>query len=201
MAGRSYVPVIQTEVLAGVGKAEIRRAAAGVHDGQGHGQQASPQQAALLVQSRELPHHHGLPRLGELVHRSVAFGGDLPFQFIPAVLEPYFHLRLRELQRRGEAGALRAAQVAFHVEGRLQLENLSLGKNSACLLFRDDFVFLGGASGLVGVRGCRGGAAVFAAAVAALEAHLRGFRGLSAADDRGRRSVAPWGHVCQRKDR
>lgn len=124
----------------------------------------------------------------------------MSFQLIPAVLEPYFHLGLRELQRGGEARALRAAQVALHVEGRLQLEDLSLGENSARLLFRDHFALLARAAAaaapLVGVCGGGGGvnggvggaAVVAAAAVAALEAHLRL---VSAAEgDRVRRRVA-----------
>lgn len=190
----SYVPVIQAEVLAGVREAEVRRAAARVHNGQRHGQQASPQQVALFVQGRELPHHHGLSSLGEIGNRSVDFGRDLPFQFIPAVLKPYFHLGLRELKGTGEAGALRAAQIAFHVEGRLQLENLSLGKNRARFLFRDHFVLLGRAASF----GRGGGAAVVA--VPALEARLRRLLRLSAADDdRVRRSAAVCDQLCETK--
>lgn len=195
----SYVPVIQAEVLAGVREAEVRRAAARVNHRQRHGQQASPQQVALFVQGRELPHHHRLSSLGEIGNGSVDFSRDLPFQFIPAVLKPYFHLGLRELERAGEAGALCAAQIAFHVEGRLQLENLSLGKNSARFLFRDNFVLLGGAASFVRVRGRGGGAAVVAAAVPALEAHLRRLPRVSSADDhRVRCSMAVCDTLCNK---
>ena len=197
----SYVPVVQAEVLAGVWEAEVRRAAARVYNGQGHGQQASPQQVALFVQGRELPHHHGLSSLGEITNRSVDFSRDLPFQFIPAVLKPYFHLGLRELKWTGEAGALCAAQIAFHVEGRLQLENLSLGKNSARLLFRYHFALLGGAASFVRVCGGCGGAAVVAAAVPALEAHLCRLLRVSAADDdRLRCSAAVCDQFCGEND-
>lgn len=197
----SYVPVIQAEVLAGVCEAEVRRATPWVHNGQRHGKQASPQKATLFVQGRQLPHHHGLSSLREIGNRSVDFGRDLPFQFIPAVLKPDFHLGLRELEGTGEAGALRAAQIAFHVEGRLQLENLSLGKNSARLLFRYHFALLGRTASFLGVRGRGGGAAVVAAAVPALEAHLRRCLRVSAADDhRIRRSVAVCDQLCEQND-
>lgn len=169
----SYVPVIEAEVLAGVGETEVRRIRTRVHDGQWHGHQAPPQQAALLVQGGELTHHHGLHRLREVAHRSVDFTRDLPFQFIPAVLEPYLHLRFGELQRAGETGALGAAQVALHVERRLQLEDLSLGKNGARFLFRDHFTLLRGTVRFKNLRGRGGGAAVVATTVPALEARLR----------------------------
>lgn len=61
-------------------------------------------------------------------------GGQLSLPLIPAVLEPYFNLRLSQMERGGEPRSLRAAQVALHVEGRLQLENLTPGENRASFL-------------------------------------------------------------------
>lgn len=184
----SYVSVVQAEVLAGAGEAEVRRAAARVHHGQRHRQQAPPQQAALLVQGRQLPRRHGLCCLGEITRGSVYLCGDLSFQFIPAVLKPDLDLRLRELQRAGEAGAFRAAQVPLHVEGRLQLEDLSLGKDGARFLFRDDFAPFAGAASLERLRRRAAGDAVVAAAVPALIARARPldtrFRVCAAGSDR-----------------
>lgn len=60
-------------------------------------------------------------------------GGQLPLPLVPPVLEPDLHLRLGEVQRRGQAGPLRAAQVAFDVEGGLQLEDLAPGEHGARL--------------------------------------------------------------------
>lgn len=61
-------------------------------------------------------------------------GGQLPFPLIPPVLKPDFHLRLCQVQGGGQAGPLRAAQVALDVEGGLQLEDLAPGKHRARLL-------------------------------------------------------------------
>lgn len=60
--------------------------------------------------------------------------GQLPFPLIPPVLKPDLHLRLRQVQGRGQACPLRAAQVALDVEGGLQLEDLAPGKHRARLL-------------------------------------------------------------------
>lgn len=60
--------------------------------------------------------------------------GQLPFPLIPSVLKPDFDLRLRQVQGRGQARPLRAAQVALDVEGGLQLEDLTPGKHRARLL-------------------------------------------------------------------
>ena len=60
--------------------------------------------------------------------------GQLPLPLVPPVLEPDLHLGLRQVQRRGQAGPLRAAQVPLHVEGGLQLEHLAPGKHRARLL-------------------------------------------------------------------
>lgn len=60
--------------------------------------------------------------------------GQLPFPLIPPVLEPDLHLSLRQVQGGGQAGPLRAAQVALDVEGGLELENLAPGEHRARLL-------------------------------------------------------------------
>ena len=60
--------------------------------------------------------------------------GELPLPLVPAVLEPRLHLRLRQLQTGGQTRALRAAQVAFHVKGGLQLVHLAARENRASLL-------------------------------------------------------------------
>lgn len=60
-------------------------------------------------------------------------GGDLPLPLVPAVLKPNLHLRLGELQRGGQPGSLRAAQVALQVEGGLQLEHLTPTEHGARL--------------------------------------------------------------------
>ena len=171
----SYVPVVETEVLAGVGEAEVRRTAPGVHDGQRHGQQASPQEVGLFVHGRQLPHHHCFVVRKISAGPPLHVGGDLTFQLIPAVLEPDLHLSFCQLEGAGEAGSLRAAQIAFHVKGRLQLEDLSLGEDGARLLLCDYLAVLVGAAAVLleerGGGGGGGGAAVVAAAVpAAVEA-------------------------------
>ena len=66
-------------------------------------------------------------------------GGDLPLPLVPAVLEPDLHLGLGELQRGGQPGSLRAAQVALHVEGGLQLEDLTPAEHGARLLLPRHF--------------------------------------------------------------
>lgn len=96
-------------------------------------------------------------------------------------MEPYFHLRLGELQGAREAGALRAAQIAFHIERRFQLEDLSLGENCACFLFRDHFVLF------VGDFVDRGDGTVVAA-VPAIEARVRHLQSVFPTDDDGLRS-------------
>ena len=54
---------------------------------------------------------------------------QLSFPLVPPVLKPDLHLSLRQVEGRGQAGSLRAAQVALHVEGGLQLEHLAPGEN------------------------------------------------------------------------
>ena len=63
----------------------------------------------------------------------------LPLPFVPAVLKPDLHLRLGELQRRGQPGSLRAAQVTFQVESGLQLEHLTPAEHGAGLLLSRHF--------------------------------------------------------------
>lgn len=65
--------------------------------------------------------------------------GDLPLPLVPAVLEPDLHLRLGQVQRGGQPGSLRAAQVALEVKGGLQLEHLTPAEHSARLLLSHHF--------------------------------------------------------------
>lgn len=65
--------------------------------------------------------------------------GDLPLPLVPAVLEPDLDLRLGELQRGGQPGSLRAAQVALQVEGGLQLEDLTPAEHGAGFLLARQF--------------------------------------------------------------
>lgn len=62
------------------------------------------------------------------------FCGHLPFPLVAPVLEPYFHLGLGQMQRRGQPGPLRAGQVPFDVERGLQLEHLAPRKYGPSLL-------------------------------------------------------------------
>lgn len=64
---------------------------------------------------------------------------NLPLPLVPAVLEPDLDLRLSELQRGGQPGSLRAAQVAFQVEGGLQLEDLTPAEHGAGFLLPRQF--------------------------------------------------------------
>lgn len=64
---------------------------------------------------------------------------DLPLPLVPAILKPDLHLRLCELQRGRQAGALRAAQVALQVKSGLQLEDLTPAEHSAGLLLSSYF--------------------------------------------------------------
>ena len=61
-------------------------------------------------------------------------GGELPLPLVAAVLEPSLDLGLGELQAGGEAGALRTAQVALHVEGGFELVHLAAREDCARLL-------------------------------------------------------------------
>lgn len=81
-------------------------------------------------------------RLGEVLgglQRALQVRGQLPLQLVATVLEPDFHLGLGELQGAGQTRSLRAAQVALHVKGGLQLEDLSLGEDGASLLLHRGF--------------------------------------------------------------
>lgn len=64
---------------------------------------------------------------------------NLPLPLVPAVLEPDLDLRLGELQRGGQPGSLRAAQVAFQVEGGLQLVDLTPAEHGAGFLLTRQF--------------------------------------------------------------
>lgn len=65
--------------------------------------------------------------------------GQLSLELVAAVLEPDFHLGLRELQGAREARSLRAAQIALHVKSRLELKYLSLGEDGARFLLYHGF--------------------------------------------------------------
>ena len=62
------------------------------------------------------------------------FGRQLALPLVASVLEPDLHLRLRQVERHGESGALGARQVALHVEGRLELEDLTAREHRPRLL-------------------------------------------------------------------
>lgn len=66
--------------------------------------------------------------------------GQLTFPFVSAVLKPDFDLGLCEVKGGSKARALRAAEVAFHVEGGLQLEHLTPRKHRASFLFPARFL-------------------------------------------------------------
>ena len=59
---------------------------------------------------------------------------QLPLPLVASVLKPDLHLRLGEMERRRETGALRARQIALHVERRLELEHLTAREHRPRLL-------------------------------------------------------------------
>lgn len=69
--------------------------------------------------------HPDDPLAGVWDVRCLQVSGELPLPLVPPVLEPDLHLRLCQMERRGQARPLRAAQVAFDVERGLQLEHLA----------------------------------------------------------------------------
>ena len=111
---------------------------AGVREGEqrlAHGH-AAPDASALhgRVLVVEDGHTHYPLRRGVAQVGGLQLRGQLPLPLVPPVLEPDLYLRLRQVQGRGQARALRAAQVALHVEGGLQLEHLAAGEHRARLL-------------------------------------------------------------------
>lgn len=80
-----------------------------------------------------------LGRVGYRCAAGLHVRSHLPLPLVPAVLKPDLHLRLGELQRRGQSGSLRAAQVTFQVESGLQLEHLTPAEHSARLLLTRHF--------------------------------------------------------------
>lgn len=74
----------------------------------------------------------------------------LPFGFVPAVLEPYFDLGLRQPEAAGEVSSLWRRQILLVVELLLELQNLQVREGCPRAL-----VF---AERARAVRGCRVGA-------------------------------------------
>lgn len=66
--------------------------------------------------------------------RSLEVRRQLSLPFIPPVLEPDLDLSLCQVQGRSQPRSLRAAQVPFHVEGRLQLKHLTAAEHGPGLL-------------------------------------------------------------------
>ena len=69
-------------------------------------------------------------------------GRQLTLPFVPPILKPDFHLRFRQAQRRGQAGAFRTGEVAFHVERRFELEHLTAREHRSRFLLAPIFVFV-----------------------------------------------------------
>lgn len=108
-----------------------------------------------MVQDGHSNHPLGVGHIGRLQLR-----GQLSLPLVAPVLEPYLHLRLGEVQGRGQAGPLRRGQVPLHVEGGLQLEDLAPGEDGAGLLLAPVVLALlavAVAPSAAG-RGCRAGA-------------------------------------------
>lgn len=83
-------------------------------------------------------HAHDSLRVTEV--RGLQLRGDLSLPLIPPVLKPDFHLSLGEVERRGEPGPFRAAQVPFQVERGLELKHLRAREHGPGLLLSTDFL-------------------------------------------------------------
>lgn len=109
-----------------------------------------------MVQDGHSDHPLGVGHIGRLQLR-----GQLSLPLVAPVLEPDLHLRLGEVQRRGQSGPLRRGQVPLHVEGGLQLEDLATGEDGAGLLLAPVVLaLLAVAVAAAAGRGCRAAGAV-----------------------------------------
>lgn len=88
-------------------------------------------------------HAHDALSRGVAQVGGLQLGRQLSLPLVATILEPNLDLRLGEVKRRSQAGTLGAAQIAFHIEGGFELEDLAAGEDGARLLLAACGLLLG----------------------------------------------------------